>query len=275
MRIAIGHEIAVRLPSGGALSFAAMWKEYADELGIDAEVIEPLQQGALDGIGSYDGFIWRYNFRLPWTDAAPRLMRSIEDDHGIPVWPERILRDIFENKIAQTYLLEAHDIPRPRTWIYWREEEALEALSTLPYPLVAKLSRGMKSDGVALVHSPAEARTLVKQMFSFGAQSLDLLRNRRARMFGRYTPMLSAMRKGRIAGHLEYGYVFLQEFLPGNTFDTRLVVQGDHVCGARRINRPGTFEPAEAGCGTSIRQRSTRRPSSSRSASPTRWGCVP
>ena len=66
---------------------------------------------------------------------------------GLPVWPPRVLREIFENKIAQAYVLEALEIPSPRSWVYWREADARAALPELPLPLVAKLSRGGAATG--------------------------------------------------------------------------------------------------------------------------------
>lgn len=247
MKIVIGHDLIERHTDGQPQSFSAMWKAYAEELGIEAVVVDPLCPGALDRIAGADGFLWRYNFKLPWTDAAPRLMRVVEDEFGIPVWPARVLRDTFENKIAQAYLLDALDIPHPKTWVFWRRADAMAALDELPYPLVAKLSRGVKSDGVAMVRNRAEAELLVRQMFSFGTGSLDFLRVRRHRLLGTYTPMLRAMRRGGLRGNLEQGYVFLQEFIPGNSFDTRLVVQGDRAFGSRRLIHEGDFRASGSG----------------------------
>jgi hypothetical protein len=247
MRIAIGHDLVRRDTDGNSQSFSAVWKARADELGIATEELEPLLPGALDRIARCDGFIWRYNFKLPWTDAGPRLMQAVENELGIPVWPARPLRDTFENKIAQSYLLEAAGIPHPRTWVFWRQRDAMAALPDLPFPLVAKLSRGVKSDGVALIRDRAEAEVLVRQMFSFGTLSLDFLRIPRHRRFGKYTPILRAMRRGGIRGNLEQGYVLLQEYIPGNTGDTRVVVQGDVAVAGGRLNREGDFRASGSG----------------------------
>jgi hypothetical protein len=247
MRIAIGHDLIERHTDGNPQSFSATWQAMAAGTGIEARVIDPLVPGALAEIAKYDGFIWRYNFRLPWTDAAPRLMRVVEDEHRLPVWPGRLLRETFENKIAQAYLLDALDFPRPRTWVFWSAADALAALDTLPLPLVAKLSRGVRGEGVALIRSRDEAALLIRQMFTFGAGSLDFLRSRGNRRFGIRTGAIQALRQGRIKGNLERGYVLLQEFLPGNDFDTRVVIQGDRAWASRRLNRAGDFRASGSG----------------------------
>ncbi len=247
MRIAIGHDLIERHTDGKPQSFSALWKAMADEAGIEAEVIDPLQPGAIGRIGGFDGFIWRYNFRLPWTDAGPRIMEVVEAQHGLPVWPPRVLRETFENKIAQAYVLDALDIPRPRTWVFWHEADARKALAELPFPLVTKLSRGVRGEGVALLKTREEAERLIHQMFSFGLGSMEFVRGGKAARWGKYTPMLEALRRGRFKGNHERGYVIFQEFIPGNAFDTRVVIQGDLGWASRRLNREGDFRASGSG----------------------------
>ena len=43
------------------------------------------------------------------------------------------------------------------------------------------------------------------------------------------------------------GYVYFQEFLPGNCFDTRITVIGDRAFAFRRMNRPGDFRASGSG----------------------------
>jgi len=45
----------------------------------------------------------------------------------------------------------------------------------------------------------------------------------------------------------EKDYVLFQEYLPGNTFDTRIVVVGEKAFGMRRLNRPGDFRASGSG----------------------------
>jgi glutathione synthase/RimK-type ligase-like ATP-grasp enzyme len=247
MRIAIGHDLIERHTDGNSQSFSAMWKAQADQMGIEAEVIDPMLPGAIERIGGYDAFIWRYNFQFPWTEAGPRILSAVEDGYGLPVWPPRQLRLIFENKVAQTYLLDALDVPRPRTWVFWSEAAARAALPGLPLPLVAKLSRGMHSSGVALVRTPEEALTVARQMFSFGLDSMEFLRNGKGLRWGKYTPLVHAFRRGRFRGDHQRGYVMFQEFVPDNAFDTRVVVQGDRAWASRRMVREGDFRASGSG----------------------------
>ena len=247
MRIAIGHDLIERHTDGNPQSFSAMWKAQADEMGIEADVVDPLLPGAIERIGGYDAFIWRYRFNTPWMDASPQIMALVEDVYGIPVWPPRILRQSFENKIDQSYLLAALGIPSPRTWVYWTEADARAALDTLPFPLVTKLSRGVRSEGVALIETREDAQRLIRQMFSIGLGSMDFMRDGKARRWGRRTPLIQVLRRGRFKGLHERGYVLFQEFVPGNTYDTRVVVQGDRAWASRRMVRKDDFRASGSG----------------------------
>ena len=84
-------------------------------------------------------------------------------------------------------------------------------------------------------------------MFSLGLGSMEFMRSRKGRRWGKYTPMVDALRRGRIKGNLERGYVMFQEFVPGNAFDTRVVIQGDRAWASRRMVREGDFRASGSG----------------------------
>src|SRR5690606_24651491 len=46
---------------------------------------------------------------------------------------------------------------------------------------------------------------------------------------------------------IEKGYVYFQEFMPRNQFDTRIIVVGNKAFGIRRFNRPGDFRASGSG----------------------------
>ncbi len=57
----------------------------------------------------------------------------------------------FDDKVAQKYLLEAAALPIPRTWIFWKRDQALAFSRTGSYPLIIKLAGGIVSENVKLV----------------------------------------------------------------------------------------------------------------------------
>ena len=47
--------------------------------------------------------------------------------------------------------------------------------------------------------------------------------------------------------HRERGYIYFQEFLPDNAFDTRITIIGDRAFGFMRANRPNDFRASGSG----------------------------
>ncbi|HET7433506.1 MAG TPA: hypothetical protein VFN10_02205 [Thermoanaerobaculia bacterium] len=156
---------------------------------------------------------------------------------------------LFDDKIAQTYLLRAANLPTPRTWILWNYEEALEFLRGATYPLVAKLSFGFRGLNVGLLRDRAEAESLAHRVFGEGVfrlheTPLALLRS----SLRRFRDVLR-----RRAGHApkplpdqQRNALLLQEFVAGNDFDTRVNVIGDRAFAWRRENAPNDFRASGA-----------------------------
>jgi glutathione synthase/RimK-type ligase-like ATP-grasp enzyme len=135
----------------------------------------------------------------------------------------------------------------------------LDKLTT--FPKVFKLRGGAGSVNVRLVRNKKQAFQLVKKSFAKGfkrfdrmAYVKDQLRNyfkeknaeNLRRIFialGRFVfPKINDKMSAR-----EKGYIYFQDFLPGNDFDTRLVVIGNRCFGLRRYNRKNDFRASGSG----------------------------
>ena len=128
--------------------------------------------GATRRIGGFDAFIWRYSPWAPWTDAAPRIMALVEDVHGLPVWLLRgVARSLREQDHTGGPARRAADPEPADMGLLAREGRAGGPARKLPLPLVAKLSRGGRSEGVALISTRGEAERPIRQMFSIGLGS--------------------------------------------------------------------------------------------------------
>ena len=151
----------------------------------------------------------------------------------------------------------------PRTWLFWDRDAALDFCRRARYPMVIKLSVGYRSNNVRLLQSASEAEYWVDQLFGPSIWSLD------DRPAG--SPVRLALRRGKAAARalagrppvrsidaeLQRGYLYLQEFLEGNEFDTRVTVIGNRAFAYRRVNRPEPiFAPAAAASQTGMRPRS-------------------
>jgi glutathione synthase/RimK-type ligase-like ATP-grasp enzyme len=167
----------------------------------------------------------------------------------------------YDDKLGQKYLLEAINAPIVPSYIFYTRDEALNWIKTTTFPKVFKLRGGAGSVNVKLVRNKKQAFQLVKRSFSKGfkrfdrmAYVKDQLRNYQKdksienlkRIFvalGRFIfPNIHEKMSSR-----EKGYIYFQDFLPGNDFDTRLVVIGNRCFGIRRYNRKNDFRASGSG----------------------------
>lgn len=179
---------------------------------------------------------------------------------GIHVFPDLNTYWHHDDKVAQKYMFEAQHIPHPNTWVFYNKDEAKRWLTTASFPLVFKLRGGSASANVVLLKDMLHAKRYVHKMFGKGIKPIPSIfndyRNRvkvhsRKRDWGNtlrrlprtiFTIMLVNSRMSR-----EKGYFLVQEFIPGNPFDTRIVVIGDRAFAIRRIARHNDFRSSGSG----------------------------
>ncbi len=101
-----------------------------------------------------------------------------------------------------------------------------------------------------LLRSARDATYWVHQIFGPGVTSISGSRVRMALHRLRATARLISGRRlggGTQPDERQIGYVFLQEFLADNEFDTRVTVIGDRAFAFRRSNRPNDFRASGSG----------------------------
>ncbi len=241
-------------------SFSDRWLERARDLGVAHRVVDCHGSRIMDALREHQGLLWHWT-HTSWADQliARHVIRGAEA-LGLRVFPSTETCWTFDDKLSQKYRLEALGAPLARTECFFSESEALAWLETAPLPLVAKLRRGAGSQNVQLLRDRRSARAYVQRAFRGGhpayrgplADAPRLVARARARrdLVG---PLLRLPRtlwanwnKARELG-VERGYVYFQEFLPGNSHDIRVTVIGDRAFGFTRNVRPGDFRASGSG----------------------------
>jgi len=235
-------------------SFSDRWVEACRERGIDVVVVDGYASDVLRQLEGCDAFLWHFDHE----DATDLLLaRSVLESArrmGLAVFPDHATSWHFDDKIAQKYLLESVGAPLVPTWTFFDPDRAREWLRTAELPVVAKLRAGAGSAGVRLLRTRGEAEAYVRRMFGAGIQpvagyftdsatkvrsiaSRDELIAKLRRLPGR---VLRRMLLRRRAAR-QRGYVLFQQFIPGNTSDTRIAVVGDRAWGFVRNVRKNDF----------------------------------
>ena len=248
-KIAI-HPDNFRHRNGEEQSFSGRWVQLAAQANIGVQIVDAYDPDVLLQIRDCDGFMWRFDYVPPALTLAKRLLSAIEHGLRIPVFPSWKSAWYFEDKVAQHYLLKAAGIPMPRTWVFWRLDDALKFCEQASYPLVMKLAHGFRSANVALIRNRNEAVRWSRRMFRRGVHSIRSsaasLPRKMVHTLHDSMTLLGRPDENRFS-ELQGGYLLLQEFVGGNEFDIRVTVLGNRGYVFRRFNRPEDFRASGSG----------------------------
>lgn len=241
-------------------SFSDRWIAYCDMHGISYKVVNCFDSDIMDQLTSFDCLLWHWSHGEPSEQLMARHVITAAELMGVKVFPNHPTCWYFDDKIAQKYLLEAIDAPLVPTYVSYDLNETLRWIDQASYPKVFKLRRGAGSSNVKLVRSAKEARSLAQRAFSSGFSPIPhygqdvqkrylAARNRGDlwQVIRRIPHVLSKIRHSRRMMESERGYAYFQDFMPGNTFDTRVTVIGDRAFAFTRNVRPGDFRASGSG----------------------------
>lgn len=241
-------------------SFSDRWIESCREQSIDFEMVNGYDPGIMSRLREFDAFVWHWHHGLAADIlAAPPVLMSAEM-MGLAVFPSRATCWHFDSKLAQKYLLESVGAPLVPTWVFYTLQEAMDWIAAAELPKVFKLSRGAGSANVRLIRTRQQAERLARRAFARGFNPVaGYLQDSTAKL-------RTASRSGSLAAKIrraprtflnlvrmrrqmnpERGYFYVQEFVPGNSADTRVTVIGERAFGFMRQVRKGDFRASGSG----------------------------
>jgi hypothetical protein len=230
---------------------SSRWAALLQEAGHKIKWVDVRRPDILGQLNNCNGFMWRWAHFAGMGRIARRLLPVIENQLGLVVYPDQKTWWHYDDKIAQTYLLTAVGIPIPKTWIWYDQVGAKGWSAHAPYPIVMKLSSGASSTNVILVHNFQDANFWIDRMFRGRLVNLNS-----KFLWGSSNRLYTALRaiflgNGLILPdngiELQSGYVYFQELLGGNKFDTRVTIIGKRAFAFRRFNRQGDFRASGSG----------------------------
>lgn len=241
-------------------SFSDRWVAYCELHGIPYKIVNCLDSCIIEHLRSFDALLWHWQHGDPREQLAAHNVIMAVETMGIKVFPSISTCWHFDDKIAQKYLLEAIGAPFVPTSVFYDLNEALCWIDRTSFPKVFKLRKGAGSSNVQLVRSAREARVLAERAFSrgfsptphYGTDAMKRYRLARQRndilnIIKRLPKVLAKIHSNRkMIGH-ERGYIYFQDFIPNNDFDTRVTVIGNRAFGFTRNVRPGDFRASGSG----------------------------
>ena len=240
-------------------SFSDQWITYCDQENIAYKIVNCFDNDIIDQLKDCNALIWHHDHRnLKDVLLAKKILFAI-DHAGILVFPDFRTGWHFDDKVAQKYLLEAIDAPMVPSNVFYDREEALAWARSTQYPKVFKLKGGSSSSNVRLVKDENQAKKLIHKAFKRGFSQFDRRGNLKER-YRRYREGQSSILgigKGLARIFIstkfskfqprERGYVYFQDFIPNNKYDTRVVVVGNRAVAERRMVRKGDFRASGSG----------------------------
>ena len=240
-------------------SYSQRWVTYCDENNIDWISVDCYRSDIIYQLSDCDALMWHFNHKSSKASKfAKQLLFSLEAS-GKRVFPDCNTVWHFDDKVAQKYLLEAIKAPISPTYVFYSKKEALEWSIQTKYPKVFKLRNGAGSDNVRLVKSRNEASRLINRAFGKGFSQYAAWSNLKERIrkfrIGKTTlwdvikgtiRLVHTTQYSRMTGR-EIGYIYFQDFIPGNDHDIRVVVVGDKAFAIKRLVRHGDFRASGSG----------------------------
>src|SRR5690606_27835406 len=154
---------------------------------------------------------------------------------------------------------EAIRAPLVPSYVFYDKTEAINWIKKTSYPKVFKLKGGAGASNVKLIKNQSKAINLVNIAFGKGFPQFDTWQNLKDRIekFRRGKDTFKGLIKG--VGRLfiktdyaklksnEKGYVYFQDFIANNSFDTRVVVVANKAVAERRFVRNNDFRASGSG----------------------------
>lgn len=241
-------------------SWSIPWKEYCENNQLKYEMVDETEMNLLERLFNFDVVLWHFSgFNYSHMMFARSILFSLQS-RGIQVFPGYNEAWHFDDKIAESFLLQSIGASIPKYFFFMEKENAIQwAKSHQSYPIVAKLKNGSGSHNVKIMNNQHEAIQYIDTMFGEGfesnpsilfkgksnftsSKSFDVLFKR----IKRIPEFLRNYKKSKLFPN-EKNYVYFQEFIPNDGFDLKVVVVGDKLSYIARNVRKGDFRASGGG----------------------------
>jgi glutathione synthase/RimK-type ligase-like ATP-grasp enzyme len=242
-------------------SFSDRWIDLCRENAVKYLAVNCYDTNIIERLSDADALLWNWNQTNPEDLLMARQLITFLERTGVVTFPNAITSWHFDDKIAQKYLLESVAAPLVPTYVFFQKEDALRWIGETTFPKVFKLRCGAGSGNVRLIRSRREANRLCRKMFSKGMPAVsggyfsDFRRKvHMTKGFGHFmekqrrmpSVIKNIVHQKRFL-HYQKGYLYFQDFLSGNLYDTRVTIIGGRAFAFMRMNRPGDFRASGSG----------------------------
>lgn len=239
--------------------FHPQWEAFCKEKNIPFKRVNCYASDLISHLSDCRALMWHHHQgSLRDLIAAKPILFALEQS-GKKVFPDFHTNWHFDDKMGQKYLLEAIGAPLVPTHVFYNKAEALQWAETTDFPKVFKLRGGAGSQNVKLVRTRSEAGVMIRKAFGRGFSNYDKWGSIKEcyRKWRLSKATTFSLLKGfvrlvvpppftKVLGR-EVGYIYFQDFIPGNDHDIRVVVIGDKAFAIKRMVRKNDFRASGSG----------------------------
>ncbi len=242
-------------------SFSDRWIDYCFKNKISYKIVNCYDSDIVSQLDACDGLMWHWDQNDYKALLFARQLTFALEKKNIKVFPDLNTVLHFDDKVGQKYLLESINAPLVNSYVFYSKKDALKWVNLVTFPKVFKLRGGAGSVNVSLLNSRREALKHINRAFGRGFNPINKWTRLKDKIWDfKRDQNLSAV-KGILSSlirlfiplelerfsHNEKGYIYIQDFIPNNNFDTRIVVIGEKCFGVRRYCRKGDFRASGSG----------------------------
>ncbi|GHT36659.1 hypothetical protein AGMMS49574_28740 [Bacteroidia bacterium] len=237
------------------------WIDYCNQIGIEYDVADLFQENTIEILEKYDCLLWhfgQYNF-IDMLEA--RSILYVAKQMGLKVFPDFNESWHFDDKVAEMYLLQSIGAPIPKSNVFydWDTFETWLGKKENKFPIVGKLRTGSGSHNVKLLKTNHALTRYAKRMLGKGFNPApNLLYKTSSNIRSSHDWATFIAKAKRIPEFIrvlfeankfpkERGYIYLQEFIPNDGYDMKVVVVGDKLSGLIRPIRSHDFRASGGG----------------------------
>lgn len=240
-----------------ATKWTSAWRDYCEAEGWPWEWIDLYSSDFWARAQQFDLILWHVSqYSRRDQIYARQIIRACEAI-GVDIFPSEKEIFHFDDKIIQQMIFLGASIPSPNS--YFSFENDADGARSFSFPAVAKLRNGSGSTNVRMLRAYDEYTKYHKKAFSTGVDSSPSVFFKLWSNFRSSSSIVSSFRRimrvrdfarSRVAAGglpLERDYVYLQEFIPNEGFDLKVVVLGDKVSFIARKVRKNDFRASGGG----------------------------
>lgn len=240
------------------ISFSERWVAYCKEKKIDYVIVDCYRNDIIQQLKGCDALMWHFHHTNEKDVLFAKQLLYAVQLSGKKVFPDFNTMWHFDDKVGQKYLLESFNIPFVPTYVFYTYQDASNWAALTNFPKVFKLRSGSGSNNVQLVRNHKQAQYLieiafgkgfkdngltpVKEMFQGMVQGTKSFSDFLKRLLRVVNPTNFSKLNNR-----HKGYIYFQDFVEGNTFDTRVIVVEQKAFAIKRLVRKKDFRASGSG----------------------------